>query len=449
MYPPGIGGNMPDNERKKGHHLTWEDRHEIQRGLREHRSFKEIAEFIGCSPDTVSKEIRNHRYHKERKDVKGQYIKPNRCKHRDSCRRRNVCNKKNGHKCRIPCRECLKCNELCPDFADAPCRIEKKAPYVCNNCSKSRSCLFDKYLYNADYAHKEYIQRLHESRKGIDLTRDELIALDELVSPLIQKGQPITHIMRNHRDEIPCTERTLYHYIDAGYLTVRNIDMHRTVRYRKRKHYVDQPKVSYRKKEGHKYTDYLKYMENNPKQRVVQMDTVEGVKGGKLFQTLLWTENNLMLIFLIDSKEMVNTVAIFDWIEETIGTEAFKELFPVILTDNGCEFADPEAFETGLNGEKRTKLFYCEARHSEQKGELEKNHEYIRYVLPKGTSFDELTKEQVLLLTNHINNTTRPKLHGSTPMKKALQSFDKNAMDKLGLEIILPDDICLKPDLLK
>lgn len=127
----------------------------------------------------------------------------------------------------------------------------------------------------------------------------------------------------------------------------------------------------------------------------------------------------------------------------------FRELFPVILTDNGCEFADPELFETGLDGEIRTRLFYCEARHSEQKGEPEKNHEYIRYVLPKGTSFDELTKEQVLLLINHINNTTRPKLHGSTPMKKALQSFNKNAMDKLGLEIILPDDICLKPNLLK
>ena len=48
---------MPE-KRKKGKHLTWEDRHEIQRGLREHRTFTEIALNIGCSPDTVSKEIR-------------------------------------------------------------------------------------------------------------------------------------------------------------------------------------------------------------------------------------------------------------------------------------------------------------------------------------------------------------------------------------------------------
>ena len=183
--------------------------------------------------------------------------------------------------------------------------------------------------------------------------------------------------------------------------------------------------------------------------RVVQMDTVEGNKGGKLLHTLLWPENNLMLAFLIETKEMKNTVATFDWLEETLGSEMFRELFPVILTDNGCEFADPELFEKGHDGKKRTRLFYCESRHSEQKGELEKNHEYIRYVLPKGSSFDGLNQEQVLRMVNHINNTTRPKLHGSTPMKKALKSFDKNAMEKLGLEIIPPDEICLKPELLK
>ena len=350
---------------------------------------------------------------------------------------------------RFPAGNVSNVNELCPDFVDSPCQIEKKAPYVCNNCPKSLRCLFDKYLYNADYAYKEYLEILHDSRKGIDMTRDELAALDELVSPLIKKGQPLVHIMQEHGEEIPCGIRTLYNYIDAGYLTARNIDMKRTVRYRKRRRVIQQPQISNKKKEGHHYEDYLKLIEDNPGQRIVQMDTVEGERGGKLLQTFLWTENNLMLAVLIDSKEMKNTVAVIDELEEKLGSEKFRELFPVILTDNGCEFADPERFETGKDGKKRTSLYYCEARHSEQKGELEKNHEYIRYILPKKTSFDELTQEKVLLMINHINNTTRPKLHGSTPMKQALQTFGKNAMERLGLEIIKPDDICLKPELLK
>lgn len=62
---------------------------------------------------------------------------------------------------------------------------------------------------------------------------------------------------------------------------------------------------------------------------------------------------------------------------------------------------------------------------------------------------DSIKQYGIITPVNHINNTIRPKLHGSTPMKKALKSFGKNAMEKLGLEIIPPDEICLKPELLK
>lgn len=191
---------MPEEIRRKGKHLTWEERQVIQRGLREHRTFTEIAIIIGCSADTISKEIRNHRYHKPHDN---KWCIPNRCKYRDTCRKRNICNKKGHYKCKIPCRECTSCNKRCQDFVDFPCQIEKKPPYVCNACPKSRSCLFDKYLYNASYADREYREKLSEARRGIDMTKDELIALDELVSPLIRKGQPLSHILEEHRGEIP------------------------------------------------------------------------------------------------------------------------------------------------------------------------------------------------------------------------------------------------------
>ena len=49
------------------------------------------------------------------------------------------------------------------------------------------------------------------------------------------------------------------------------------------------------------------------------MDTVEGNKGGKLLHTLLWPENNLMLAFLIKTKEMKNTVATFVLVGRDVG----------------------------------------------------------------------------------------------------------------------------------
>ena len=235
---------------KKGKHLTLENRQEIQKGLREHRTFVEIARIIGCTPETISKEIRNHRYCKKH-DYK-RFV-PNTCKYRFTCRRRNVCNKKKASVCRIPCRECPSCNKRCPDYVHAPCNVANHAPYACNACYRT-NCLFDKYLYNAGYAHKEYLEKLHQSRMGIDMTRDELVELDQLVSPLILKGQPIAHIMQSHGEEISCCIRTLYTYIGKGYLTAKNLDMRRVVRYRKRKHKSESVVVSERKA-GRQYED--------------------------------------------------------------------------------------------------------------------------------------------------------------------------------------------------
>lgn len=437
---------MPEEIRKKGKHLTLDDRLDIQRGLREGRTFVEIALVIGCSPDTVSKEIRNHRYQKPHD---ARRIIPNRCKYRDSCRKRNVCGKKGRYKCKIPCRECTSCNKRCPDFVDYPCQVAVKAPYVCNACHRSRSCLFDKYLYNANYAQREYEEKLRRSREGINLTKDELIALDELVTPLIRKGQPIAHIMSAHAEEIPCSERTLYAYVGKGYLTARNVDMRRTVRFKKRELHKETVKVSPVKKFGHRYRDFLQQMEVNPQQRVVEMDTVEGTKGGKIQQTFFWREEKLMLSFLLDSKEMKNTVGTLDKLEEVLGKELFCKMFPLILTDNGSEFADPELFEYSSDGSRRTRLYYCEPRRCEQKGGIERNHEYIRYLLPKGTSFDELTQEKIWLMVNHINSTARPGLKGKRPIDLALRNFGKDAVEKLGLKIIPEDEVNLTPQLLK
>lgn len=435
---------MPE-ERKKGKHLTLGDRQEIQIGLRHHRTFTEIAQIIGCSPDTVSKEIRKHRYHKP-SDTK-RFV-PNRCKYRNTCRKRNICSKKGRYKCVIPCRECTACNKLCPDFVDAPCPVATKAPYVCNACTKSKTCFFDKYLYNANYAHREYLETLSKSREGIDLTKDELVALDELVSPLIKKGQPIAHILAEHADELPCKERTLYTYLSKGYLTAKSIDMRRMVRYKKRQRKVE-VKTSPRKKVGHRYKDFLEWLETDPTQRVVEMDTVEGVKGGKVLQTLFWRQEKLMLAYLLDSKEMAETVETLDYLEEVLGKELFELMFPVILTDNGTEFTDPDLFEFSQNGTRRTTLFYCDPRRSEQKGGIEKNHEYIRYIIPKGKTFDDLTQEKVTLMMSHINSTARPGLHGMNPMQLALQCFGYEAMERLGLTLIPPDEVNLTPKLLK
>lgn len=122
-----------------------------------------------------------------------------------------------------------------------------------------------------------------------------------------------------------------------------------------------------------------------------------------------------MLIILLKDKTQNEVINALNVLCEALGIEVFKQLFPVILTDRGTEFLYPEALECDFYGEIKTRLFYCDPQCSWQKGALEKNHEFIRYVLPKGSSFDCLTQEDVTLLANHINSVRREKFHGKTP----------------------------------
>ena len=67
------------------------------------------------------------------------------------------------------------------------------------------------------------------------MTPEELQKLNDLISPLILKGQPLSHIFAVHADEIPVCRRTLYNYLDQRIFQARNIDLPRRVRYKKRK----------------------------------------------------------------------------------------------------------------------------------------------------------------------------------------------------------------------
>ena len=64
-----------------------------------------------------------------------------------------------------------------------------------------------------------------------------------------------------------------------------------------------------------------------------------------------------MLIFILDDKTEDSVIRAFDWLTDQLGVEVFQELFPLILTDNGVEYQNPERLECDSYGEKRTQIF--------------------------------------------------------------------------------------------
>jgi IS30 family transposase len=435
-------------------HLTTTQRIKIEKGLLDGNTFAAIARAIDKHPSTVAKEVKKYRYFPKRnlpvdKDLQCTFFK--------SCQMRFLCEEKD---CIRPCKLCYdtrlrmrKCSLICPDYQERSCPKIHKAPFVCNGCHKVKRCEMQHALYSAQQADESSHKLLISCRDGINQSPADIAILDELISPLLKQGQSMAHIYAHHGHEIPCSRRTLYNYIDKGVFEAKNIDMRRRVRY-KYKERKKGTRISLSAREfriNRTYEDFSSFMKNAPDTRVVELDTVEGGRGNgnQVFMTMLFRNCSLMLIFVLPEKTQECVIEVLDTLSDRLGIKTFKELFPVILTDNGTEFQYPKRMECDANDEIRTKVYYCNPNSSWQKGMLEKNHEYIRYVIPKGQSLDPYTFKDAILLMNHINSEARDSLNGCTPFKLSLMLLNNKLHKLLKLVEIPPDEVTLHPSLLK
>lgn len=427
--------------------LNLSDRVSIEIGIARNENFKEIAAKVGCSQSAVSREIK-----KNRTSMRGTYPYGNDCKFVKACFRSHQCGDK---ACYMYCHTCAKnCHQFCLEYVSVSCHKYDKPPYVCNNCKDKKYCSNDKYFYSAKRAQELSDKRRSDSRTGIRLKGDELQELDAIITKLVKKGQPLSHIFATHKDEIPIDIRTLYSYINQGEMSIKPLDLRRQAGYKKRrKKDKEKKEVTFQQKYrlNRTYSDYLTYMEKKSPSIVTQMDTVKGKREkGQVLLTMLMQRNHVMLIFLMPDCKQESVKRCFDFLEEGLGKETFSRLFKVFLTDNGCEFKDVNGLELSDDLTVRTSLFFCDPMASWQKAQIEKNHEYIRYVIPHNTSLNPYTEHDITLLMNHINSTCRDSLNGLSPYEM-VNSNDKDMkalMSLMKMEFIEPDDINLTPSLL-
>lgn len=392
-----------------GTHLTKHDRVKIQELLASNTNCKSIAAEIGKNDRTVSKEIKKHR-----------------CKEHNG---RSIYNNM---------------ELLCPKL--------DRFPFVCNACDKRKYCSFNfKYFYRAIDAHEAYRFTLRNSRIGIDMSLSDKIQLDRLLKAGIDKGQSIQHIVANHKNEIKCSSRTVYRYIDDNKTTVQNIDLRRKVRLKLRKHRKVDHSITHKAIEGRTYADFLSFYGACPGLGIVEIDTVEGIKeeDGKCLLTIHFTAFHFMLAFLLDHKRQECVVEVFLYLQNILGLDDYKRLFPVILTDRGSEFLNPEAIEFSFEtGEQLTHIFFCDSYSSYQKGSIEENHTLIRYIIPKGSSMNFLTQEKVDIMMSHINSYYRKSV-SACPYELMLSFYGVSLLDKLKVKAIDPDSVILKSTLIK
>ena len=395
-------------------HLSYEDRKNIEDGLNENKSINQISKEINRSHSSILREI----------DRNKKYSEPSAWN-----------NYKINH----------------PDL-DLSCERLKHSPYVCNGCKSRSGCRKVRWTYYAREADNSYKEVKSEARKGINLTPEEVYKINSILTPLIKKGQTINHLYINHPDILDFSKPSFYNYVNNGVFEFSPLDFPRIVKYKKRKN--SKNRRTRKEREiliNRKYDDFQKFISNHPDFNIVEMDTVEGLKDETdCFLTLLWRKSKFMLIFKLENQSTEEVSRIFNILQTLIPYDDYKRLFQVILTDNGHEFFDVLNIECmHSTGEQVTKLFFCDPHMSCQKGMIEKNHEFIRYILPKGSSFKNITQEDCDLFMNNINSLCRDSLNGKSPYEAMLFLCDEYVLKSLNCYYIKPDEVILNDSLLK
>ena len=426
--------------------INLSDRMAIEAGLYGKSTLTEIAKKIGKSEKYVSEEIRRNRT-----ITPGEKVNENDCLYAWNCKRTNACGNVG---CKVRCATCraIDCRNFCKRYTDSQCSQLKQPPYVCNTCYLRRRCKLDRAYYIANQANAMAQKRYSMARSKPHARGEKLEDINKLVTPLVKKGQPLTHIFAEHKDELQVSQRTLYNYIESGLLSVGNLDLRRKVGYRprKKKHQPSDQFLRQECRQNRSYEDFQAYMAKNPDTSYVEMDTVRGCREkGKRMLTFFFVKQSILLILLMRDGTGETVVEQFDWLTNALGLKAFQKLFPVILTDNGAEFKRIGDLELTENGVRRSRVFYCDPHASWQKAHIEKSHEFIRYVLPKGKSFSPYTQEDMCLLMNHINSTKRVSLNGRAPFELELSEEFHKLMAVLDLHLVPADEVDLTPKLLK
>lgn len=384
--------------------LTIEDRMLIENLLKLNYKLKDISNILVCESSTISREIK-----KRRITGKGIY------------------------------KECEK---------------TQRFPYVCNGCPNKTYCRKKKYYYNYSKAQENYNYILKFSRTGIDMSLDELYYWDEYFKNRLKtKNQPITHIFKDIENIFPKSIPTFYRYIHKGLFPSLNDEMlARAFSYKPRKRTGEKLKIridnSIRK--GKTIDNMNAYLELHPDANIVEMDTVIGKQEDKkCIMTLYFRNSKLMLMFLIDKYKTKAVSDVFKKLRKELGYDLFKKMFEIVLTDNGWEFSKPDDIEFDHNtGEKLINVFYCNPYSSWEKGGIERNHEFIRYIIPKGITFDQLTNKNIIDMMNNINNVKRKSMGFKTPYELFKNIYGEEYTKKLHLKHISSDEVDLSYKLL-
>lgn len=202
--------------------------------------------------------------------------------------------------------------------------------------------------------------------------------------------------LENKFDKTVCT-KTIYNYIDKGFLKVKNIDLPLRVKRKTKRQKVRKNRRSL----GLSIEERPAHIENREEFGHWEIDTVVGRKEkSSVLLTMDERKTRKRHLVKISSRSAESVEEGLQKIINLYG-DRFYDVFKSITSDNGSEFA------TLKNIIPDVPIYYAHPYSSYERGTNEKQNSLIRRFLPKGKSFDNISDDFIAFIEDWINNLPR------------------------------------------
>ena len=416
--------------------------------LNERKGYSEIGRILEKDESTIRKEVKKY------SSYFGSQRKCSNCLNKDNCHQKYLCE---DIRDKVKCSQCKYCSEaikVCPNYrVIIDCELLKKNHHVCNGCELYLKCKKVKIKYHAETAIKMHnaVQRVSRIGTKVDSFPQEF---KDYLSKLIKNGISPEVIMNTLPEKylmFKSAPSAFYEWIDKGLLDCCNLDLRNKVsRVRYGTNTEKRNTIKGHQLNGRSIENLSEEERINRPLGFVELDTVEGIKGGELLFTIMFPCFSLMLGFKIKQKTQEEIGKILDMLEERLDCY-FYILFRKAIPDNGCEFLNFNMLEKSIHKDlnKRMEVHYTHSYASYEKPHIENNHILLRWLIQKGYDITLLSSDDILNIINRLNNYPRPKKGFKTPLQLLEDELGNYALDLLNLHHIPIDQLNMKDMIIK
>ncbi len=199
----------------------------------------------------------------------------------------------------------------CIKFIPIKCKIMNKYPFVCNACDRKSYCILNQFKYDALISDAKAQEVRHDSRIGLNMTKDEYLNLNEILKNGSDKGQSFYHIVHANESINRCV-KSIYNYIKNNQVSVKKIDLPRAVMLKKRKKISKKYEYNENKnidRSGRTFADWLVYQARERILLFWQMDFLGAPKKSEQ-QILMLTLRQFEFSFFVPIKYLNETTII-------------------------------------------------------------------------------------------------------------------------------------------